>query len=191
MLKNLIESLFGTRHEREARKLAPLVAEINAIAERLASLSEEELQAQTEKLRAIVRERTSEVEAEIAAIREAKRHTEDSAERERLTIQLRELEEQLHDQLQDVLDEIMPEAFATVKEACRRNLGRDIVVTGQPMKWDMVPYDVQLIGAIVLHRGRVAEMATGEGKTLVATMPLYLNALLGRGCHLEIGRAHV
>jgi preprotein translocase subunit SecA len=83
-----------------------------------------------------------------------------------------------------VLDDILPEAFATVKEACRRLMGRDIVVTGQPMKWDMVPYDVQLVGGIQLHRGRVAEMATGEGKTLVATMPLYLNALAGRGVHL-------
>ncbi len=71
-----------------------------------------------------------------------------------------------------------------VKDACRRNLGRDIVVTGQKMKWDMVPYDVQLIGGIALHQGKVAEMATGEGKTLVATMPLYLNALAGRGAHL-------
>ena len=71
-----------------------------------------------------------------------------------------------------------------MKEACRRLLGQPIVVTGQDMTWDMVPYDVQLIGGIALHRGKVAEMATGEGKTLVATMPLYLNALAGRGVHL-------
>ncbi len=71
-----------------------------------------------------------------------------------------------------------------VKEACRRNVGKEIVVTGQKMTWDMVPYDVQLIGGIALHQGKATEMATGEGKTLVATMPLYLNALAGRGAHL-------
>ena len=86
--------------------------------------------------------------------------------------------------MEDVLEEILPEAFAVVKDACRRLLEREITVTGQKMTWDMIPYDVQLIGAIILHRGIVAEMATGEGKTLVATMPLYLNALAGRGAHL-------
>ncbi|MGW8268123.1 MAG: preprotein translocase subunit SecA, partial [Longimicrobiales bacterium] len=79
---------------------------------------------------------------------------------------------------------MLPEAYAVVKEACRRNLGKEIVVTGQKLTWDMVPYDVQLIGGIALHQGKAAEMATGEGKTLVATMPLYLNALAGRGAHL-------
>ncbi len=85
-------------------------------------------------------------------------------------------------------DEIMPEAFALVKEACRRLVGKRWLVTNQPYEWDMIPFDVQLIGAIVLHQGKIAEMATGEGKTLVATMPLYLNALVGRtkgvGVHL-------
>ncbi|MCE5269686.1 preprotein translocase subunit SecA, partial [bacterium] len=81
-------------------------------------------------------------------------------------------------------EEALPEAFALAKDACRRNMGREISVCGQPMVWDMVPYDVQLIGAVVLHQGKIAEMATGEGKTLVAVMPLYLNALKGRGVHL-------
>ncbi len=82
------------------------------------------------------------------------------------------------------LDDILPEAFALVKEACRRLLGKRWSVTNQEITWDMVPFDVQLIGAIVLHEGKVAEMKTGEGKTLVATMPLYLNALEKKGCHL-------
>ncbi|MEO0071787.1 MAG: preprotein translocase subunit SecA [candidate division WOR-3 bacterium] len=82
------------------------------------------------------------------------------------------------------LDEILPEAFALVKEACRRLLGKRWTVTNQEITWDMVPFDVQLIGGIVLHEGKVAEMKTGEGKTLVATMPLYLNALEKKGCHL-------
>src|SRR5436189_3236233 len=84
------------------------------------------------------------------------------------------------------LDEILPEAFAVVKNAARRLKDRrdGFTVCEQPMTWDMVHFDVQLLGGIVLHRGRIAEMATGEGKTLVATLPLYLNALTGRGVHL-------
>src|SRR5947207_9119320 len=84
------------------------------------------------------------------------------------------------------LDEILPEAFAVVKNAARRLKDRQdsFTVCDQPMTWDMVHFDVQLLGGVVLHRGRIAEMATGEGKTLVATLPLYLNALTGRGVHL-------
>src|SRR5947208_15614993 len=84
------------------------------------------------------------------------------------------------------LAEILPEAFAVVKNAARRLKERQdsFTVCDQPMTWDMVHFDVQLLGGIVLHRGRIAEMATGEGKTLVATLPLYLNALTGRGAHL-------
>ncbi len=82
------------------------------------------------------------------------------------------------------LDDILPEAFALVKETCRRLVGKRWTVTNQEITWDMVPFDVQIIGGIVLHEGKVAEMKTGEGKTLVATMPLYLNALTKKGCHL-------
>ncbi|HEU5247327.1 MAG TPA: DEAD/DEAH box helicase, partial [Candidatus Udaeobacter sp.] len=84
------------------------------------------------------------------------------------------------------LHEILPEAFAVVKNAARRLKNRQhaFTVCDQPMVWDMVHFDVQLLGGVVLHRGRIAEMATGEGKTLVATLPLYLNALTGRGAHL-------
>ncbi len=81
-------------------------------------------------------------------------------------------------------DDIMCEAFAVVKNACRRLVGREIEVSGHVMQWDMVPFDVQLVGAIVLHQGKIAEMATGEGKTLVATMPAYLNALTGKNVHI-------
>ncbi len=87
-------------------------------------------------------------------------------------------------ELTKALDELLPEAFAAVKNACRRLLGTEIVVRGHPVKWDMVPFDVQLIGGTSLHRGTISEMATGEGKTLVATMPVYLNALSGRGVHV-------
>ncbi|HKP92670.1 MAG TPA: DEAD/DEAH box helicase, partial [Chthoniobacterales bacterium] len=92
---------------------------------------------------------------------------------------------ELPDQWQK-LDEILPEAFAVVKNAARRLTERqhEFTVCDQPMTWNMVHFDVQLVGGIVLHRGRIAEMATGEGKTLVATLPLYLNALTGKGAHL-------
>jgi preprotein translocase subunit SecA len=82
------------------------------------------------------------------------------------------------------LNEILPEAFACVKSVARRLLGKTWLVCDQPVEWNMVHFDVQLIGGVVLHRGQIAEMATGEGKTLVATCPLYLNALAGRGAHL-------
>ncbi len=84
----------------------------------------------------------------------------------------------------ETVDDLLPEAFAVVKETCRRLVGQKWRVSGSEIDWDMVPYDVQLIGAIVLHQGKIAEMATGEGKTLAATMPIYLNALEGKGAHL-------
>src|SRR6185312_5399261 len=87
-------------------------------------------------------------------------------------------------QLAARLDEILPEAFAVVKNAARRLCGQEIMVREHPLKWEMVHFDVQLIGGIGLHRGKIAEMATGEGKTLVGTLPVYLNALTGRGVHV-------
>jgi preprotein translocase subunit SecA len=82
------------------------------------------------------------------------------------------------------LDEILPDAFAVVKNAARRLCGKDVIVRGHPLPWEMVHFDVQLIGGMGLHKGKIAEMATGEGKTLVGTLPVYLNALTGRGVHV-------
>ncbi|MSU44197.1 MAG: preprotein translocase subunit SecA [Pedosphaera sp.] len=87
-------------------------------------------------------------------------------------------------QLARELETILPEVFAVVKNACRRLCGRTITVRGHPLEWNMVPFDVQLIGGYALHSRRIAEMATGEGKTLVATLPVYLNAITGRGVHV-------
>jgi preprotein translocase subunit SecA len=89
-----------------------------------------------------------------------------------------------YEELAQRLTEILPEAFAVVKDACRRLCGKDIIVREHPLPWEMVPFDVQLIGGYALHAGKIAEMATGEGKTLVATLPVYLNALTGRGVHV-------
>src|SRR6516165_4071984 len=88
------------------------------------------------------------------------------------------------DELARHLTAILPEAFAAVKNTARRLWGKTIVVCDQPLVWNMIHFDVQLIGGIVLHEGKISEMATGEGKTLVATCPIYLNALAGRGVHL-------
>ncbi|MGE5196632.1 MAG: preprotein translocase subunit SecA [Anaerolineae bacterium] len=84
----------------------------------------------------------------------------------------------------ETLDHLLPEAYAVVKNACRRLCGSDVHVSGYQQKWDMVPYDVQILGAISMHYGAIAEMQTGEGKTLTAVMPLYLNALSGKPVHL-------
>ncbi len=89
-----------------------------------------------------------------------------------------------NDELARKLNEILPEAFAVVKNTCRRLCGQDVIVRGHPIRWEMVPFDVQLVGGYGLHNGRIAEMATGEGKTLVGTLPVYLNAITGRGVHV-------
>ncbi|MCA0376445.1 MAG: preprotein translocase subunit SecA [Gemmatimonadetes bacterium] len=190
MLKGLISKVFGTRHERERRRVQPILDEIHTIEERLASLSDADIQAQTAKFRGIIRERTGEIEARITALKAEKHDTAEAAERERIDLELQGadgrggVEGEFRTALAEVLDDILPEAFATVREACRRLRGSSVMVTGHALTWDMVPYDVQLIGGIQLHLGRIAEMATGEGKTLVATLPMYLNALPGRGAHL-------
>ena len=100
--------------------------------------------------------------------------------------ELRAKTQELRDRLKggQTLDDILCEAFAVVKNACRRMVGTEIDVCGHKLTWDMVPFDVQLMGGIVLHKGKIAEMQTGEGKTLVATLPLYLNALAGENVHL-------
>src|SRR5471030_2374553 len=190
MLKKMLGSVFGTRHERERKRVQPIVDEINEIGERLKSVSETELKAQTAKFRDAIAQRTAELSAQIATLKDAKKTAADPAERERIDLELSGadgsggLEAKFRDEISEALDDILPEAFATVREAARRLVGTTVSITGRDETWNMVHYDVQLIGGIELHLGRIAEMATGEGKTLVATLPLYLNALPGRGCHL-------
>jgi len=189
-LTGLLSGVFGTRHDRERKRVQPIVDEINEQYARLQTIPEEELRGQTEKFRARIKERTSDIEARIADLREKKRITADPAAREEIDNELSGVdgrggaEAELRTAIADVLDELLPEAFATVREAARRLVGTKVMVTGQEMEWNMVPYDVQLMGGIQLHQGRIAEMATGEGKTLVATLPLYLNALPRNGAHL-------
>jgi preprotein translocase subunit SecA len=190
MLTGLLSGVFGTRHDRERKRVQPIVDEVNEHYARLQTISDDELRGQTERFRARIREITSDIEARIADLRNRKRVAADPAEREEIDNELSGVdgrggvEAELRTALADVLDELLPEAFATVREAARRLLGTTVMVTGQEMEWNMVPYDVQLMGGIQLHTGRIAEMATGEGKTLVATLPLYLNALPEKGAHL-------
>ncbi|HEV8124139.1 MAG TPA: preprotein translocase subunit SecA [Gemmatimonadales bacterium] len=184
MINKFVTRLFGSRFDRERKKLQPVVEQIHLEEAKLKDLSEDQLKAQTPKFRAIIAERTADSRRELDEVRAAKHSCADPEERDKLEHRFAEIEAKYKKDLAIVLDELLPEAFATVREACRRLLGTSVVVTGHEMTWDMVPYDVQLIGGIVLHRGRIAEMATGEGKTLVATLPLYLNALTGRGTHL-------
>ncbi|HEU5169881.1 MAG TPA: preprotein translocase subunit SecA [Gemmatimonadales bacterium] len=184
MIRQLMTAVLGTRFERERKRLQPIVDQIKAHEERLRELPEPELRAQTERFRAQIAERTGALKAELEQVRAEKHGCPDPAARDRLETRFGDLELRYKRELAAVLDELLPEAYATVREACRRLLGTTLTVTGHELKWDMVPYDVQLIGGVVLHQGRIAEMATGEGKTLVATLPLYLNALAGRGAHL-------
>lgn len=138
-----VKKIFGSSSDIFLKKARPIVAEINDWEEKIQKLSNEELKAQTEKFREIIKERLEGIDE-----KGARRSAE-----------------------QEVLHELLPEAFATVREASRR-------VTG------MRHFDVQMIGGIALHQGRIAEMRTGEGKTLVATLPSYLNGLTGRGVHV-------
>jgi preprotein translocase subunit SecA len=190
MLKGMLQGVFGTRHERERKRVQPIVDAINEEYERLHSVSDEELRGQTGRFRERIREATAELERRIAELKAQKHETADSAERESIDTELSGLdgrggvEGELRDATTEILDEILPEAFATVREACRRLVGTTVRVTGHDLEWNMIPYDVQLMGGIELHLGKIAEMATGEGKTLVATLPLYLNSLPGKGAHL-------
>jgi preprotein translocase subunit SecA len=187
---SLIKNVFGTRHDRERRRVQPLVNTINGEYERLQKVSDDELKAQTAKFRARLHEATHDLERRIAELKEQKHVATSAAEREKIDDELGGpdgrggVESELRAVVARTLDEILPEAFATVREAARRLVGTTVNVTGHDETWNMVHYDVQLVGGIQLHRGRIAEMATGEGKTLVATLPMYLNALPGKGVHL-------
>ena len=184
MLKTLLTKVFGTRFDREVRRIQPLVDAIKRREEILKGYTEEQLKAETPRLRARIAELTGGAKAEVEAVRQRRHDSADPVERDQLEVRLNECEVRYKRALAAALNELLPEAFAVVRETCRRLVGTTVMVTGHELAWDMVPYDVQLIGGIVLHQGRIAEMATGEGKTLVATLPLYLNALAGRGAHL-------
>jgi preprotein translocase subunit SecA len=155
LINTVIAKVFGTKNERELKRLAPGVEEINALEPAMQKLSDQELRLKTDEFRRRMQERLSQIP------------DEPDADPDRV----KELEAQRNAAINEVLDAILVEAFAVVREAGRRVL-------------NMRHFDVQLIGGMVLHQGKIAEMKTGEGKTLVATLPVYLNALSGRGVHV-------
>ncbi len=167
-MQTILKKVFGSKSDREIKTLLPIVDEINQIAETLSSKSEVELVS-----------RAQEIRKEIISARES---AEQELQEKNLTE--KELKKLLQKTEQSTVDEYMPEAFAMVKETCRHLMGHSWQMTGQTTEWNMIPYDVQIAGAIILHRGKITEMKTGEGKTLVATMPIFLNALTGRGVHI-------
>jgi preprotein translocase subunit SecA len=184
MLK-FLSKIFPSKSEKDVIRIEPIVDEINKYFEEYRNLSDEELKGKTAEFRARIAEQTKELLDEVASLKEKLKSDELTLdEREQLHSQIEDAEKQIDETTNDVLTEILPEAYAVVKEACRRLVGTSWDVSGHKSVWEMVPFDVQLIGGVVLHEGKIAEMATGEGKTLVATMPMYLNAIPGRGVHL-------
>jgi preprotein translocase subunit SecA len=155
LINATLGKVFGTRNDREIKRLRPRVAAINALEPEMQKLSDDQLRAKTDEFRKRIQDHVSRIP------------DEPDADFDRL----KQIEKERLDATNEVLDEILEEAFAVVREAGRRVL-------------NMRHFDVQLIGGMVLHRGTISEMKTGEGKTLVATLPVYLNALSGRGVHV-------
>ncbi len=141
MFSYLLKKIFGSKSDRDLKKMQPIVTKINEFELLYQELSEEELKGKTQEFKDRIKNGES-------------------------------------------LDNLLPEAFAVVKNTCRRLMGTKFIMCENESEWDMIPYDVQLVGGMALHYANIAEMATGEGKTLVATMPLYLNALTEKNCQL-------
>ncbi len=183
----VFSKLFGSKSDRDLKKIQPYIDEIKSFETELQALSDDELRARTQKFRKEIKEATVEIDKQITELKKQINDLEADLsieERRELSEQLDKVDQEWLDTVEDVLDDIMPEAFAVLKETCRRHLGKKWMVAGNEITWEMVPYDVQLIGAVTLHLGKIAEMKTGEGKTLVAIFPAYLNALVGRGVHV-------
>lgn len=184
MLEKILRKIFGDKSTTDLKKYQPLVAEINSIYDGLADYTDDQLRERISEIRDEIREKVSPKEQEIEEARDEFRKSTEDAERNRIDNHIDSLSKELKKFNKQTLDEYLPEVYAIVKDTCRRLLDQEFEVRGQMMRWNMVPFDVQLIGGMVLHDGKIAEMATGEGKTLVATLPLFLNSLLGRGAHL-------
>ncbi|MFO7842131.1 MAG: preprotein translocase subunit SecA [Fidelibacterota bacterium] len=167
-LDKILVKLFGTSSDRYIKKIRPIVPEINAACEALNDLPDEKLQAKTGEM--------------VDYIARRREEAKEACEKDSLSGEA--ADEAIFEAEQAALEELKTEAFGLVKQACKRLVGKNINVVGHKTEWNMVPFDVQLLGAQVLHNGDIAEMKTGEGKTLVATMPVFLNALTKRGVHI-------
>ena len=168
MLGSVLSKFFGSKSDKDIKAIVPRVKEINAIYDTLSSLSDSELISQYQDLKKELKNLIISKKEELISSNE--------------DIDL--IDETLNKLETDFLNQNLPKVFAIVKDASRRLCGQEVTVMDQKIDWNMVHYDEQLIGGIVLHEGKVAEMKTGEGKTLVSTLPVVLNALTGRGVHV-------
>ena len=217
MLK-LIAKLFGTKSEKDIKRIMPLVEQTKQEGERIKSLSNDALRGETKKIQEQINQELKSIDDQLAGLHQkiADNPSLDINEKESLFAEIDKLEEDRNKELEKVLLKVLPNAFAIVRETAKRfkeneylevtaqDFDRVIsgvrenvkiegdkalwynkwMAAGNMITWDMVHYEVQIIGGIVLHEGKIAEMATGEGKTLVATFPAFLNALAKRGVHL-------
>ena len=214
---NILKALFGSKAERDLKKLTPTLKLILAAYERIDKLSDDDLREESQSLRDKIKAHIAGEETQIASIKEKLSDPEiDVKQKESLATELDDLTKKVDEKIEEILDRILPDAFAIMKSTARRfkesetirvratDFDRDLsanhdfvsidgdtaiwknswMAGGNMITWDMVHYDVQLIGGTVLHSGKIAEMATGEGKTLVATLPVFLNALAGKGVHV-------
>jgi preprotein translocase subunit SecA len=217
MLK-LIAKIFGTKSEKDIKRLMPLVNQAIQEGEKLKTVSHDELRYASKQIQEQINQELKNIDDQIAALHKniADNPSLDINEKESIFAQIDKLEGERNKELEVVLLKVLPRAFAIVRETAKRFKENEVLevsaqefdrvyagkkdnvkivsdkahwynkwmAAGNIVTWDMVHYDVQLIGGAVLHEGKVAEMATGEGKTLVATLPAFLNALAKRGVHI-------
>ncbi len=215
-LSKSVKKLFGTKYDKDIAIYQPLVDQALIEYDKLSGLSDDQLRNKTNDFRARIKEYLSEIDADIAKMKEDATAQNDLQAKEDIYMEIDKLKKDRDTHLETVLKEILPEAFAVVKETARRftenstitvtatdhdreiAAGKNYVMidgdratwknswdaAGAEITWNMIHYDVQLIGGMVLHDGKIAEMQTGEGKTLVATLPAYLNGLTGEGVHI-------
>ena len=202
-----LSSIFGNKSTRDMKEIQPWVNKVKAVYPEIQQLDNDALRAKTQELKAYIRNSATEQRAKVDELK-AKVESTELEDREELFNQIDKLEKEILDLYEKALDEVLPTAFAIMKDTARRfSENEEVVVTATDFDrqlaatkdfvrieddkaiyanhWKaMVHYDVQLFGGVVLHKGKIAEMATGEGKTLVATLPVFLNALTGNGVHV-------
>ena len=168
IFSKIISKVFGNKTDKDLKKLEPYIDEIDKHYVPLSALSDDDLKSKFSSMKSELHNQISKSKNEFI---------EQEISQEAIDNKLYQIE-------QDYLNSHMSEVFAIIKDACRRLCGTEYTVMGQSSKWEMIPYDVQLIGGVVLHQGNIAEMKTGEGKTLVSTLPIILNAMTDRGVHI-------
>ena len=215
-IASILKKVFGSKADRDLKQIRPVLNKVLETYGPIDKLTNDELRAKTEELKARLRECEAPFEKRIAEIKAKLDEDIPVHEKENLATESDKLVKDEDAEIEKVLEELLPEAFAIMKSTARRfkenatievtandfdralSINHDFVhiegdkavyqnhwiAGGNEVTWDMVHYDVQLIGGIVLHQGKIAEMATGEGKTLVATLPVFLNALAGKGVHV-------